>query len=105
MKCLKAGVPKVAVICLDDERLRKISAAVSGSLGAESAARVKYFQPDQFIAYLKELQPTTLQPSESEFSGYKIKHSVPKLSPQEQKQKEDIANQAMKEAMRQKKKP
>ena len=38
IKCLKAGVPKVAVICLDEERLRKIAAAVSGSLGAELAA-------------------------------------------------------------------
>src|ERR1039458_6822441 len=49
-KCLKAGVPKVAVICLDGERLRKIGNAVSGSLGSESAARVEYYQPDQFIA-------------------------------------------------------
>jgi len=105
VKCLKAGVPKVAVICLDDERLRKISAAVSGSLGAESAARVEYFQPDPFIAYLKTLQSPTVPPSESNVGGYKIKLSAPKLSPQERKQKEDIANQAMKEAMRRKKKP
>jgi len=105
VKCLKAGVPKVAVICLDDERLRKINAAVSGSLGAESAARVEYFQPDSFIAYLKALQQPTAAPSESKVGGYKIKYSVPKLSPQEQKQKEDIANQAMKESMRRKKKP
>jgi hypothetical protein len=102
-KCLKAGVPKVAVICLDDERLRKIRTAVSGSLGAEPAARVEYFQPDPFIAYLKALPPPTAQPSESEFSGYKIKRTIPKLSAEEQRQKEDIANQAMREAMRRKK--
>jgi len=105
VKCLKVGVPKVAVICLDEERLRKINAAVSGSLGAKSAARVEYFQPDPFIAHLKTLQPPTALPLESKVGGYKIKHSVPKLSPQEQRQKENIANLAMKEAMRRKKKP
>jgi hypothetical protein len=101
-KCLKAGVPKVAVICLDEERLRKIGSAVSGSLGAELAARVEYFQPDPFIAYLKALKPPTPQPTETQYGGYKVKRSIPKLSAQEQKQKEDIANRIMAEAMRRK---
>ncbi len=34
--------PKVAVICTDEERLKKIAPAVTGSLGAEMAARVIY---------------------------------------------------------------
>ncbi|MBI3417608.1 MAG: type IV secretion system DNA-binding domain-containing protein [Verrucomicrobia bacterium] len=101
-KCLKAGVPKVAVICLDAERLRKIGSAVSGSLGMELTARVEYFQPDPFIGYLKALPPPTPQPSETEYGGYKIKRSIPKLSAQEQKQKEDIANRIMAETMRRK---
>jgi hypothetical protein len=101
-KCLKAGIPKVAVICLDDERLRKISNAVSGSFGSELAARVEYFQPDPFIAYLKALKPPTAQPSETKYGGYKVKRSIPKLSAQEQKQKEDIANRVMGETMRRK---
>jgi hypothetical protein len=101
-KCLKAGLPKVAVICLDEERLRKISNAVSGSLGSESAERVEYFQPDPFIAYLKALQPTAPQPSETSYGGYKVKRTVPKLSAAEQKQKEDIANRIMAETMRRK---
>ncbi len=49
------GFSKVMVICLDEERLRKIGNAVSGSLGSELAARVEYFQPDQFVAYLKTI--------------------------------------------------
>jgi hypothetical protein len=99
-KCLKAGLPKVAVICLHEERLKKIASAVSGSLGAELAARVEYFQPDPFIAYLKTLQSPAPQPSETQYGGYKVKRSVPKLSAQEQKQKEDIANRIMAETMR-----
>jgi hypothetical protein len=58
---LKAGIPKVAVICLEEERLRKIATAVAGSLGAEAAVRVEYHQPDAFIAYLKSL---LLRPSQ-----------------------------------------
>jgi hypothetical protein len=99
-KCLKAGVPKVAVICLDEERLRKVASAVSGSLGAESAAQVEYFQPDQFIAHLRALLPSTSQPTETKYAGYKVKRSAPKLSAQEQKQKEDIANRIIAETMR-----
>jgi hypothetical protein len=101
-KCLKAGVPKVMVICLEAERLRKIGNAVSGSLGSELAACVEYFQPDQFIAYLKGLTPPTAQPSEAQYGGYKIKRSIPKLSAQEQIQKEDIANRVMADTMRRK---
>ena len=99
-KCLKAGLPSVAVICLSEERLQKIRQAVSGSLGAEAARRVEYFQPDPFIAHLKALQHPTPQPSESEFNGYKIRRSIPKLSAKEQQQKEDIANRIMAEAIK-----
>jgi hypothetical protein len=99
MKCLKAGLPKVAVICLDEERLRRIETAVSGSLGAEIAGHVEYFQADAFITHLKALKAPVPVPTETEYAGYKIKRSTPKLSPQEQKQKEDIAIRILAEAM------
>ncbi len=102
VKCLKADVPKVAVICLDEERLRKIGSAVAGSLGSEMAARVEYFQPDPFIAFLKALTAPTPAPTETKYAGYKVKRSVPKLSAAEQQQKEDIANHIMAEALRRK---
>jgi hypothetical protein len=92
----------VAVICLDDERLRKIGSAVTGSLGSELSALVEYFQPDSFIAHLKALPSLAPPPTESEYAGYKVKRSAPKLSPMEQKQKEDIANRMMAEALRRK---
>ena len=101
-KCLKAGLPKVAVICLDEERLQKISNAVSGSLGATLAAQVEYFQPAAFIAHLKALPPPAPETPETTYGGYKVKRSVPKLSATEQKQKEDVANRIMAETMRRK---
>ena len=60
-KCLKAGFPKVAVICIDGERLQKIAAAVVGSLGLEAASRVLYCEPDQFIAPSCVTRPSSVR--------------------------------------------
>jgi hypothetical protein len=102
-KCLKAGLPNVAVICLDEERLKKIRDAVSGSLGSELAARVEYYQPDHFIAYLKTLPLVVPKAATMDTRrGYKIKRSIPELSPEERKQKEDVAVHLIAEAMKRK---
>ena len=68
-KCLKAGIATVAMICLDEDRLRKIAAAVSGSLGPEVSAKVVYFKPDPFIEYLKSLPPPPPKSSEKDLRG------------------------------------
>jgi len=105
-KCLKAGFPNVAVICLDEDRLRKIAAALSGSLGSEAAAKVEYYQPDQFIAYLQRL-PTSVREASAEpetRKGYKSKRAFQKLTPEERKQREDAAIRSIAEAMKRKSK-
>jgi hypothetical protein len=99
-KCLKAGLPQIAVICVSEDRLQKISAAVSGSLGVEAAAPVAYYQPDPFIAYLKKLAPPVPQDATIMRRGYKVKRSVPALTEEERHQREEVANQTMAEAMR-----
>jgi Type IV secretion-system coupling protein DNA-binding domain len=103
-KCLKAGIATVAMICLDDARLQKIAAAVSGSLGPDVSARVAYFRPDPFIEYLKSLPVPPPQTSEKTYAGYKVKHSLPKLSQEEQQTKEDLAHKLLSEALKKKKK-
>lgn len=99
-KCLAAGVPQVAIICVSEDRLQKIAAAVTGSLGAEAAAKVSYYQPDAFIAYLK----TVPRPQEAPVTkrGYIVKRSIPALTDEEQRQRENLANQRMAEAIQQK---
>jgi isopenicillin N synthase-like dioxygenase len=103
-KCLKAGFPTVAVVCLDGERLKKIETAVAGSLGSALAARVIYCKPDQFIARLQALPPQASEaPAAPETRrGYKIKHTVRDLSPEEQGHREDAAIRSIAEAMRRK---
>jgi hypothetical protein len=105
-KCLKAGFPTVAVICVDEERLKKIEAAVTGSLGSDLAARVVYCQPDEFIARLQALPPQVPKAPEAPETrrGYKIKRSVRELTPEEQGQREDAAIRSIAEAMRMKSK-
>jgi isopenicillin N synthase-like dioxygenase len=100
-KCLKAGFPNVAVICVGEERLKRIETAVVASLGPDLAARVVYCQPDEFIARLQALPPQVPKAPETR-RGYKIKHTVRDLTPEEQKQREEAAIRSIAEAMRKK---
>ena len=107
-KCLKAGFPSVAVICVDEERLQRIATAVSGSLGPEMATRVLYCQADQFIAHLKSI-PTSVPPPATPKSveaqtshGYKIKRTRVTLPPEELRAQDEAGIKAIAEAMRRK---
>ena len=102
-KCLKAGFPNVAVICVGEERLKRIETAVVASLGPELAARVVYCQPDEFIARLQALPPQVPKAPETR-RGYKIKRSARDLNPEEQRQREEAAIRSIAEAMRKKSK-
>jgi hypothetical protein len=104
IKCLRGGIPKFVMICTDEKKLRKIAAAISGSLGSELASRVEYFQPDPFIEYLKTLPVEPPKKSEKIRRGYKVKHSQSSGSTEEQMAKEEAAIRAIAESMQQKKK-
>jgi hypothetical protein len=105
-KCINAGFTVVAVICIESDRLKKIAAAVRGSLGPDATARVQYWQPEDFIAHLQALAAPAAPPPQTKVRrGYKVKRSVETLSPEEQKRREDAAIQSIAEAMRRKKQP
>jgi hypothetical protein len=99
IKCLKAGIPKFAMICADEKKLRKIAAVIAGSVEAGLAARVGYFQPDPFIEYLKSLPVEPPKKSEKIRRGYKVKHSTSTGSAEEQKAKEEAAIRAIADSM------
>lgn len=102
-KCLRAGYAQVAVVAMSAERLARMEGAVAASLGAEAAARVSYFLPDQLIARLREIPipvPAAPEPSVRETRGYRVKRSYPQLSPEEARAREDAAIRAIAEAMR-----
>lgn len=103
-KCLKAGFPKIAFIALDNSKLEAVAKTVTANLGTEVSQRVAYFLPEQFLAYLQKLPKPNLAPSEtsSKVAGYKVTRTLPKLTPEEQRQREKIAERAAAEAMRRK---
>ena len=105
IRCLKGGIPKFAMLCTDEKKLRKIESAISRSFETELASRVGYFQPDQFIEYLKSLPVEPPKKTEKIRRGYKVKHSQSSISPEEQRAKEEAAIRAIAESMQTKKNP
>ena len=91
VKCLKAGFSRVAMIALDAAHLEKIRSSAAASLGTEAVQGVGYFAPDEFIELLATLKlaPQPQMPRMSR--GYKVKRSAPKLTVDEQKQRESAA--------------
>ena len=106
-KCIKAGFAAVAVISPSEERLRQIEEAIKAGLEPVESARVRYFAPDQFIAWLRELAPTITappafppMPSERTTRGYKVRRSAAKLTEEERLAKEEIALKAIAQSMK-----
>jgi len=105
-KCIKAGFLQIVVLALNEDKLGKLASAVRNSLGAESAARVKFFLPDGFLEYLRTISPTERpQPSTKRVRGYKVKTVYEDASPEEVKAKEDEMIKLMGEMMRRKDNP
>jgi hypothetical protein len=108
-KCLAAGFARLAVITPRAGRLNEIKTAVEAGLGPEAAAKVSYHSADDFIVHLhklaaeiksKPLVPTL--PGERVSHGLRVRRHVPQQTPEELRQKENVAIRVMTEAMRQK---
>jgi hypothetical protein len=106
-KCLASGVGRVAVISTNPRQLEDIAAAVQGGLGSEAAAKVSYHSPDDFIAELRKLaaeikaRPApAMPPGEVKSHGRTVRRHLPKLSPEEQKQRADATQRILDSAVR-----
>jgi len=104
-KCLDAGFKRVAVIAISPKRLEDIADAVRGGLGTEAAAEVGYYSPDAFIAELQKLAKVqkpeaVLPPGERKSHGRTVRRHLPKLSPEELKQREDVVNKMLVDTLR-----
>jgi hypothetical protein len=106
-KCVRAEFDLVAVISPKAERLRQIEESVKAGLEPQESARVGYYTPDQFIAWLRELAPTLIPspaapPAHSERTsrGYKVRRSPAKLTEEERRAKEEIALKAIATSMK-----
>jgi hypothetical protein len=100
-RCLTAEFTAVAMIGVSESKLAKLAAAVRNSLGAEAAARVKFFLPDAFLEYLRTLAPALPpEPQTKKSLGYKVRTVYEPVSPEAAQRKEAEMIQVIAEMMR-----
>ncbi len=105
--CLKAGFSQIVMLAVTEDRLAKLAAAVAAAFGAETAARVGYFLPDAFLAWLQALPPpappvppAAPAPVTTTVRGWKVRANYPQLTPEETKAREDAAIKLLAESMK-----
>lgn len=107
-KCIRAGFDRIAIISTTPERLQKLSAAISNSLGPEAFARVSFYLPDDFLVYLRSLEnkpdPATASAIPPE-GTFKVKRNLVRLGAQELKAREEEAIRLIAESMKRKASP
>lgn len=106
LKCIRAGFDRVVMISTTQERLQKLSAAISNSLGQEAFARVSFYLPDEFLAYLRGLEVKPMPasaPTTSAEATFKVKRNLVHLGSQEMKAREAEAIRLIAESMKRKK--
>jgi hypothetical protein len=106
LKCLRAGVSQVAVISPEKVRLSKIKEAVTGTFSAEEAARIGYFEPNEFFSHLQSLgaTPEKKEKRPTKHKGWTVKSTVSNLSPEEQAERDREIHRVISDALRAKKK-
>jgi len=103
-KCLKAGFPQIAFIALDPAKLEAVAKVVATNLGNDASRRVAYYLPEQFLAHLQKLPRPNLAPSKtvSKVAGHVVTRTFPKLTTEENRQREKMAERAAAEVLRRK---
>jgi hypothetical protein len=100
-KCAKAGFREIAAIAVSEDKLTKLEAAVKNSLGPEVALQTRFFLPDAFLAYLRDMPaPLPLPPTERMSHGYRVKRSYVPIAPEEARAKESALIKIIAENMK-----
>ena len=113
LKCLRANFTHIAFISSDTKRVQQVSEGVQEQMPAEEFARVGFYLPDDFFAYLKkfaeenpeepEPPPEPGKPKITKMRGWTIKRKVAQTTPEEAKVLEERAMRAIAERLRKKK--
>ncbi|HTR42518.1 MAG TPA: type IV secretion system DNA-binding domain-containing protein [Pseudomonadales bacterium] len=106
-KCLAAGFSRIAVVATGRKFLEYIAADVQGALGSETAAKVGYYTPDEFIDELRKLAATSEQPpapqpmaEKDKRHGFEIERVFPKQTPGEQKATQKAIHQVIQNVLK-----
>ncbi|HCN76682.1 MAG TPA: hypothetical protein DIT13_05750 [Verrucomicrobiales bacterium] len=109
LKLLRAGMPSIAMIAFDAEKLARLEPAIRNSLSPEENSRVRCFLKDDFVQHLQSLVlasppqgETEDSPRSKQVKGWKVKRTVVELSAAEQKAREGEIAAAIAENIRRK---
>lgn len=109
LKLLRVGIPSIAMIAFNAEKLSRLESAIRNSLSPEENSRVSCFLKDDFIQHLQTLvlaSPPVVEKETTaeskQVKGWKVKRTVVELSAAEQKEREAEIAAAIAENIRRK---
>ena len=115
LKCLRANFTHITFVSSDSRRLQQVSEVMQKQMPAEEFARVGFYLPEEFFAYLKKVSeenpeepeppPEPGKPKITKKRGWTIQRKVAQTTPEEAKAIEERAIKRIAEALRKKKKP
>lgn len=105
LKCLKAGLPKVALVSPSSEKLKQVEEAILPRITSEDRSKLLFLTPDKLEGLLCEPGSILADPKEDTTirRGYRVKRTVVEISPEERKAREDAAIQSISDALQKKK--
>ena len=104
-KCLREGFGHVAVITTTGHRLEQLADAMRACFPADEFARIGFYEPEKFIAYIEtlpvpEAPPSTPTVGKPTRRGYTVKRTYSPLTPEERRQREEQALREIAEELR-----
>ena len=104
LKCVRESFDVIAFISVDQARRTKMAAEVDAYFDPRDRARIRYYSPDEFFAYLEsipDLKPGPASLSSKTIQGWKIKRKFATLTPEERAAKTKAAYDLLKHEMKQ----
>jgi hypothetical protein len=99
-KCLDAGFTYVVAITPDSERLEGLRATIEQQLEEHESARVRWLLPNQFFAFLLEIDGPEVQKTADRRRGYNVKTNYKPLRGREAAARQQQIASVMAQAMR-----
>jgi hypothetical protein len=93
-KCLAAGYQMVVAISSDAKVVRKLKVTAESTLQAATLERVRFLQPDGFLAYLDELAAAEATREET-VRGYRVRVEYQSVSETEAKTRKQVISQVL----------
>lgn len=93
-KCLNAGFQYVFLICIEEERTKKMKKAVSPNLSSDELKRTQFCSPDELFEFVQKLEAQNAG-GERTVKGWKVKVNYRPINASEREEAEQTIAQAI----------